>query len=175
MKTILCQLAEKYCCDKTPSIRHSYTPFYHRLLTSKTVLRLLEIGVGAGASMWMWREYFPYAKIYGIDNDPAHIFQEGSIHTLLCDASNSVHLRGTVEKLGGNFDLIIDDGSHYPEQQISTFHTLRPFLASGGVYVVEDVLHFARVSDGIDFPHSIHRFGGCKDPSDDTLIVFGEL
>jgi predicted O-methyltransferase YrrM len=172
MKTPLCNLAEKYACDKTPSIRHTYTSFYHHLLSNLPIRRVFEIGVAGGASMRMWRDYFPEAEIFGIDNDPVHIFQDERIHTALCDASHLEKLASIAEEFGGNYDLIIDDGSHYPDHQINSFKTLLPFLAPSGVYIIEDVLHLVEVSDQILFPHEIYRFGGCANPSDDNLIVY---
>jgi len=122
--------------------------------------------------MRMWREYFPEAEIFGIDNDPSHIFQEDSIHTALCDTGDSSRLAEVAGEFGGGFDLILDDGSHYPDQQISAFNTMLPFLARGGIYIIEDVLQIEQVSNQISFPHEIHRFNKCSNPSDDNLIVF---
>jgi predicted O-methyltransferase YrrM len=170
--TLLCELAVKYGCDKTMSIRHSYTPLYQRILSGHKIKRVFEIGIAGGASMKMWREYFVDAEIFGIDNDPSHIFQDDRIRTALCDASNSEKLASVSVEFGGNFDLIIDDGSHYPEHQISAMSTLLPFLSPIGIYVIEDVLHIEQVSNHIKFPHAIHCFGGCTDPSDDNLIVY---
>ena len=38
------------------------------------------------------------------------------------------------------FDIIIDDGSHDPKDQIKSFESLFPSLKCGGVYVVEDIM-----------------------------------
>jgi len=35
--------------------------------------------------------------------------------------------------------IIIDDGSHVSEHVITSFHTLFPYLANNGIYVVEDL------------------------------------
>jgi trans-aconitate methyltransferase len=172
LKTLLCSLAEKHGCDKTPSIRHSYTPLYHQILSGRLIMRVLEIGVGGGASMKMWRDYFPEAEIFGIDNDPIHIFNEEHIHTTLCDASDTGALEKVAELYGGNFDMIIDDGSHYTHHQISSFKTLLHFLSPNGIYIIEDVLHIEDVSNNISHPHEIHCFNNCSNPSDDNMIVF---
>ena len=172
MKTELCLLAEKYGCDKTPAIRHGYTPFYHSILRNRTIKRVFEIGVAGGASMKMWHDYFPEAVIFGIDNDPGNIIQSDRIYTTLCDASNSTDLHDVASAIGGNFDLIVDDGSHFPQHQISAFHTLLPFLTDDGIYVIEDVLHIETVSNQIAFPHEIHRFDPHSQFGDDNLIVY---
>jgi|ERR1035437_2727524 predicted O-methyltransferase YrrM len=173
-ETPLCRLAAKWDCDKTPLIRHGYTPYYDSLLRGRQVGRVLEIGVAGGASMRMWKEYFclPPAEIFGIDNDPSHIFQADHIHTVLCDAGDSSGLAAVATEFGGGFDLILDDGSHYPDQQVAAFRALLPFLAPGGIYIIEDVSQIEQVSNQISFPHEIHRFNKCSNPSDDSLIVF---
>lgn len=43
------------------------------------------------------------------------------------------------EYIGGEFDIIIDDGSHIGTEQIATFNNLWPSLNPGGWYVVEDL------------------------------------
>jgi cephalosporin hydroxylase len=42
------------------------------------------------------------------------------------------------EKLGGAFDLIIDDGNHHGPTVTSSFRLLWPLVKPGGYYVVED-------------------------------------
>ena len=85
--TRLCELAEKYGSDKTPSIFHGYTPFYDELLKDRDVKRVLEIGIGnvacmnhvkdykPGASLRMWRDYFP-KNFLRVDNDPGVLFND---------------------------------------------------------------------------------------------------
>jgi hypothetical protein len=120
----------------------------------------------------MWQAYLPGAHIFGIDIDPTCIFQAERIHTAQCDASNSADLRYIARGLmGGEFDIIIDDGSHLEADQVSAFHTLRPFLTRGGVYVIEDVGRVQVVSDQLAFPNEIHRFDPQSQFGDDNLIV----
>jgi hypothetical protein len=40
----------------------------------------------------------------------------------------------------GYFDVIVDDGGHTMNQQITSFVTLLPKMQSGGIYVIEDLL-----------------------------------
>jgi tetratricopeptide (TPR) repeat protein len=39
----------------------------------------------------------------------------------------------------GPFDIIIDDGSHFPKHVATSFHLLFPSLANDGIYLIEDV------------------------------------
>lgn len=43
----------------------------------------------------------------------------------------------------GNFDMIVDDGSHDPGHQLATLTALWPTIEPGGIYVIEVGLHFA--------------------------------
>ena len=65
-ETPLCKLALKYRSDKCPKRgKHTYTPYYYDLLKNKkrSTKKVLEIGIGKGASLKMWRDFFPNAKI----------------------------------------------------------------------------------------------------------------
>lgn len=145
----LCELAEKHGTDKLGV----YTPFYDLLLrhNKNKILMVLEIGIGtpetmkhvkdykAGASLRMWREYFPNATIIGADKSDVHneVKSEriGAFHV---DQESSEDLE-RITRLGATFDLIVDDGSHDPEDQLRTFHFLYPLLRQEGIYIIEDV------------------------------------
>ena len=171
--TRLCKLAEQYGCDKVSSIFHDYTPFYDELLKYRQVNRVLEIGIGTmnamkhlktyqpGASLRMWRDYFPSAEIWGLDNDASVMFEEDRIHTHLCDQSSSECLLDIATMLGyqGKFDFILDDGSHQLEHQALTANTLIPRLLSPtGVYVIEDVMYRRELYAMLDFPVEVKVF-----------------
>jgi hypothetical protein len=151
MPTELCALALKYRSDKCPEILHGYTPYYHSLFKNnrEEVRKVLEIGIGtpstmqvdgykAGASLFMWKDYFPKAMIYGVDILDEAMVNEFRIQSYKCDQSKREELIELAKKLGGNFDLIIDDGSHNPKDQMLTALVLIPLLKPGGYYVIED-------------------------------------
>src|SRR5208282_2194487 len=100
-----------------------------------------------GASLRMWRDYFVDAMVIGLDNDPSaladeSLLREQKIMLFYCDQSSQTYLTDMAPRLGGKFDLIIDDGSHVLEHQALTANTLIPTLLSPtGVYVVEDVIY----------------------------------
>jgi len=144
---MLNELAKKYNTDKSTSW-HSYTPIYEELFNKLEPKKLLEIGIFGGASLRMWRDYFPKTKIYGIDNDERNLFDEQGIDCLLADQSNENDLI-TVGKKFGNFDIIVDDGSHLVEHQIFSFKTLFPFLSFGGIYVIEDCSRIKELMQGL--------------------------
>ena len=62
------EIACRHGADKS-SEQHGFTAVYERLFEPRRdeALTLLEIGVFEGASLGMWREYFPSARIFAID------------------------------------------------------------------------------------------------------------
>lgn len=144
--TPLCELAVKYGTNK---VDMDYTPFYHALLADKPIRRVLELGIGApglsggaskhGASLYMWREFFPQAQIFGVDIDPKLLFAADRIMTTQADVYNPASLIKAAQVFGGYFDLIIDDAVHLPGPQFGAAVTLLPFLTTGGIYIIEDV------------------------------------
>lgn len=130
---ILDDLALKYGTDKASNL-HNYTRWYEKLLpTAESNISLLEIGVSDGKSLRMWREYYPNAFIKGIDIDVKKCNPIEGVLLLEADQKNLSF--GEYVK----FDVIIDDGSHRWEDQISSFKALWPHINPGGVYVIEDL------------------------------------
>ena len=130
----------KYGTDKASST-HNYLDFYEFFFAPlrNTQLTVLEIGVYNGASLKTWEEYFPESKIIGADITPAtKQFEQGRVIIELLDQSNIEELTRVALK-HGPFDIIIEDGSHMWEHQITSLRTLFPFLKNNGIYVVEDL------------------------------------
>jgi len=148
----LAQLALKYGSDKCPQLHHFYTDYYAGLFIGRQqdVKKVLEIGVGwpgcmthvpnyqAGASLFMWQDYFPKALIYGTDIRPDLVFKNNRIETFLCDQTDKAGLMNLIQKIGTDIDLVIDDGSHLPEDQVFTCLTLMPILQDRVIYIIED-------------------------------------
>ena len=140
MPQTLDELGLKYGTDKASS-HHNYLTFYDSFLHAlrDQPIKLLEIGVYQGASLLTWRDYFPKAQIVGVDIQVNCLqFESDRISIELADQSNLEHLAGVAAR-HGPFDLIIDDGSHMWEHQITTLRALFPFLRSGGHFVIEDL------------------------------------
>ena len=149
--TELCDLAAKYGTDRHPGAKHGYTPFYYGLFKDRreSVKKILEIGVGEGAGLRMWQDFFPNAMIYGADNDTGRIFKKDRIHVFKCDQSVKEDLKALIELTGSDLDFVVDDGSHKPEDQVLTCLTLMPHLKKETVYIIEDVLDLGAVQDGL--------------------------
>lgn len=164
--TNLCKLAKHYGTDKYPY----YTPFYDALLKSRreTVRNVLEIGVGTpgamshmpgyqpGASLRMWQDYFPNATILGLDVVPMPVLG-ARIDTEVVDQRNELVLYAAAASWSLRYDLILDDGSHGPQDQVNTARTLVPLLAPGGLYIIEDVNDPEAVAAELPFQNSVVR------------------
>jgi hypothetical protein len=126
--------------DKASS-GHGYLDFYERFFEGlrDDPITILEIGVFKGASLKTWESYFPRGRIIGADIDPgAKQYATSRITIERLDQSNCQDLVDLGVK-HGPFDIIIEDGSHLWEHQITTLKALFPFLKSRGYYVVEDL------------------------------------
>lgn len=123
---------------------HSYIEFYEQQITKRVDVCLLEIGVHMGHSLMMWHEFFngdalvSNAFILGVDLDISKL--AFPVNVMIGDATKE----STCAKLqrpvfGLSWDYVIDDGSHVPDDQITTFRYLFPHLGMGSKYFIEDV------------------------------------
>jgi hypothetical protein len=137
---------------------HSYTEVYDLLLRPlrRHARWVLECGIGTndpalpssmgergrpGASLRVWRDYFPAARIIGIDIDERILFTEERIETYAVDQTSADSIARFLSRLpeDARFDLIIDDGLHTPQAAFSLFTGVSQRLAEDGIYVIEDV------------------------------------
>ena len=172
-ETELCELAFKYGADKCPRLKHSYTPFYHDLLKERqlTIKKVLEIGAGEGASLRMWRDFFPNALVYGADNQDGRIFKEDRIEVFRCDQSSKKDLVDLTTKTGSDIDLVIDDASHIPEHQVFTCLNLMPLLKKGVIYIIEDVADPSIEEQFTNYDIQVPELVHTRRRYDDRLIV----
>lgn len=141
----LAELAARHHTDKWG--RHWYARHYqaHFAPRREDPLTLLEIGVGGyedpaqgGASLRMWKEYFPHARIFGIDLADKSGLEEDRIRILRGDQKDAAFLDRVVAETGP-LDIVVDDGSHRNADVIASFEALFPRLKEGGIYAVEDL------------------------------------
>lgn len=120
---------------------HSYINHYEIMFKSirQNYLNILEIGVASGKSVKMWKEYFFNSHIYGVDIEDRTHLNEQNLTIFHADAT-SENFKNLINDI--NFDIVIDDGSHYLEQQIKSFRIIEPRLNSKAIYVIEDIIEF---------------------------------
>jgi hypothetical protein len=116
----------------------------------ETATTVLEIGVEYGGSVQMWAEYFPAARIWGVDIDRGTAkLATDRISIRIGDQSDRSFLESLIAETGP-LDLVVDDGSHRFEDQRETLLFLWPHLRPGGVYIVEDIHTSYRATYGGD-------------------------
>jgi hypothetical protein len=132
-------IAIKYGTDKSSEI-HDYCVKYEKYFNfnQNDKLKILEIGVLYDASLKTWSEFYPNSLIVGIDIDEnCKIYESENIKIEIGSQEDEKFLNNVIEKYG-EFDLIIDDGSHYQSHMIKSFEILFPCVKKNGLYVVED-------------------------------------
>ena len=138
----LTQLAIKYGTDKWG--KHHYTPVYHEMFKDRRddIKKLIEIGPAEGAGLFMFRDYFKNAIIVGLEVDHNRVdnLQEigEPIATFQFDQGEVKDICSYIEEFE-SADIVIDDGSHNPIDQIFTFQAVMPYLKKGATYIIEDV------------------------------------
>jgi hypothetical protein len=176
----LCDLSVKYKSDK---FEGGFTAFYDSILSHRSVRGVLEIGIGtpeimqhvpdykAGASLRMWEDYFPGAQIFGIDNQPAAIVNEGRIRSEVFDQTKRSELIAAAQWAGCNFDLIVDDGDHCPISQVLGVTTLMQYLNNDGLYIIEDVHRPNEVTEMLPFAHTVVQTFNAHSKRKGSLIL----
>ena len=93
-----------------------------------------------GASLRVWRDYFPNAYIYGADIDKSILFSEQRIKTFYINQLDSKSIKSFWNNIGSSdFDFIVDDGLHTFSAGINLFKNSIERLSQFGIYVIEDV------------------------------------
>lgn len=187
MDSYLESLFTKYGTDKGI---WGYTPYYEEAMEKRRfdVKRVLEIGICGyrdipnnvvGASLFVWRDYFPNAEIYGIDIDSRFIFNDQPrIHTARCDAYDTLQLAVVMAHFGGRFDMIVDDAVHDPIPQIRLLNCLSYELNPGGRYFIEEACPYKMdappekwFADRLPDECGITAIHACATPKPEELVI----
>ena len=205
-KNELDALSEKYGTDKGGRVRnsafdwepHNYSQLYTLLYDHRRnkVQDVFECGIGSknlsvygnmgaraneGASLKVWRDYFPNAKIIGVDIDEKCLFSDDRISTFQLDQTKTAEITELAKSLNLDFDLVVDDGLHLFEAGITLYSGLRHRMKRGSYYCIEDV-HFKDLLKYQDWyeksdmavPMSCVTFRGKGSiRADNNMVVFG--
>ena len=151
----LSDLADRYGSDKG-SRKHRYTELYHMLFSPYRRRRItfLEMGLLIGGpehgvhpdrrtadlpSVRMWLEYFPKARIHGLDVSDFSWFEHERFTFHRCDMEDRAAIAGAIDSIRPAPNIVIDDASHASHHQQNAFLEIFPRLGSGGLYVIEDL------------------------------------
>lgn len=154
-------IAERYKTDKgginiDGTSIHGYTDFYRIFFESRKneIRNVLEFGIGSndsevpsnmgkqgipGASLRMWREYFPKAQITGLDIDPKTMLQENRISTAIVNQLKRESIADFLANENKLYDLIIEDGLHTLDSILNSFEECLKCLHPSGYFIVEDL------------------------------------
>jgi hypothetical protein len=113
---------------------HSYAETYEELFASRRFepLEIVEIGVDSGASLEVWADYFPAAHVTGIDISLDNL-QYGKHHPRISVYETNAVCMNPEKR----YDILIDDGSHQPEDQLRAIEIWGPFI--NDLMIIEDV------------------------------------
>ena len=151
---LLERLAYHYGTDKSRD-DHKYTDQYAMLFDDRRfrVRNVTEVGVSGGQSLQMWAEYFPGARVWGVDlhllDTAVQIAASWSPRITLVEANslNVTAVQAALPSIANETqDLIIDDGLHSPEANQATLGVFWRYVRPGGYYVIEDMPTGADVS-----------------------------
>ena len=141
-----------------------YLDTYEQKLSvlKKSPIKLFEIGVLNGGSLQIFSQYFENAElILGCDIDKncqKLKYTENNIKLIVGDV-NSDEISNQIIK-NGDFDIIIDDGSHTSKDIVTSFCKYFKHLKYDGIYIVED-LHASYQKEhggGLFYPISSMNF-----------------
>lgn len=130
---------------------HDYDRYYTSIfepLRHKPV-RFVEIeNTGKQKNLPAWKKYF----------------SESNTIWRLCFKDDT---QDFIKESGGNYTIVIDDGSHLPSHTINNFELLWPEVSEGGYYIIEDIaVNYWRSNKKINGysllkqPSVIHYFKG---------------
>lgn len=132
MELKISEVLAKYDTDKVRE--HSYGYAYDDIFSRfnrHDSLNVLEVGIQKGQSLLAWKEYFPNAKITGVDIVDQVENKNDSISYVIQDIKEF--------KTEDTFDIVIDDGSHWLKDVVPTLAYFSQKLNPKGVIIVEDV------------------------------------
>jgi hypothetical protein len=166
--TPLCEIMGKCGSDKGSlnidhsyhNHNHNYTTFYYSIFKHlrEKKLRIFELGIGTnnvnipsnmgkngtpGASLFGWSEFFFNSHIFGADIDTDILFNTDKIKTFYCDQTDPEVIKKMWNEpdLQDNFDIIIEDGLHTFNANVTFFENSIHKLKPNGYFIIEDILN----------------------------------
>jgi hypothetical protein len=124
-------------------------------------ITLVEIGIGDGGSLHMWKKYFKKdSRIIGIEMNPdAKKLESDGFEIFIGDQSSKNFWKKFYKKIG-KIDILLDDGGHRNIQQITSLVESINYINDKGMIVIEDT-------------HSSYmKKGGFGNPSKYSFINF---
>ena len=143
--SLLSKLGKKYRCDKVDQWHtfreKTYFDIYETYLRGlkEKDISFLELGVRDGASLRVWEEYFPNAKIIGVDINPDCKRHTTNRCKVEIGSQGDRNFLQYVAETHGPFDVVLDDASHINELTLVSLGELSSHVKTGGLYIIEDL------------------------------------
>jgi hypothetical protein len=121
---------------------HFYSYIYRTLFSAykEKDFDFLEFGIDKGASLRAWSEYFPNARIVGVDYIRDFLFNTNRISTFEVDMYSPTSLSHFTRNVEDReFTIIIDDGPHDFLSSKTSWEACLPLFAKEFIYVCEDI------------------------------------
>lgn len=132
MKNYIWDLHRIWVKHWTDKATHRYLDFYDTILSNMNINSLLEIWVFRWASIGMWKEYLPNARIVWVDISwPIKV----DWCEIICADATTTEFAETI----WNFDVIVDDGGHLMSQQKNSLNNLWNNLNEWWIFIMEDI------------------------------------
>ena len=191
----LTELMNLYGSDKGgKNNHHNYANYYSEIFYNRRhkIKNFLEIGLGTNninipsnmgvggtplASLRAWRDYFINANIYGADIDKNILKNEDRIKTFYVDQTNSESIKELFNNIKQDkFDVILEDGLHEYNANITFFENSINHLSEDGVYIIEDVYYkdqvkFINYFKNLNYNFSLVDIFHKKNIANNCLIV----
>lgn len=170
----------KFDTDKNTS--HSYLSLYDNLFSkfANRKINLLEIGILSGGSLRLWAEYFHNkSNIIGIDNSLKALDLTNKMPNNVSILQKDVLSCNQFFLDPIQFDIVIDDGSHFLHHQLHSFYVFKDRIAFDGYFIIEDIQEqniaaFKDLADSCDGCGIVLDRRSIKNREDDILFVYSK-
>ncbi len=131
----------------TRSVKPHYIKTYNLIFKNIRFKKfnIFEIGIGGhdleyykGGSLLMWKHYFLFSNIYGLDIIKKNYNIFPRIKSFSGSQTDPSTLKSILDEMK-RVDIVIDDGSHLLDHIFFTFKYLFKHLSEGGIYIIEDI------------------------------------
>ncbi len=138
---------------KAKGLIDQYATFFKNYPENSKPQNVIELGMWDGGSLAFWNEILKPQKIVGIDlienggNDYFKKYLEknnqSNKNVIPYWATNQADTQRIREIIAENFgdepiDVVFDDASHMYEPSLASFNAIFPYMAVGGIYIIED-------------------------------------
>ena len=157
--------SKKFQTAKSPYAnwhRCGYTGLYNLLFSNlkDKKINFAEIGVETNDSIKMWREFFSQATIHAFefyDEKIQRAKKDNLKNTFYhkIDVRNGGDIVNSFKKTNLKFDIIIDDSTHFFDDQINIVKNCNQFLEKNGILIIEDIYKSRKGYSELEYYNSL--------------------